>query len=243
MLAYFLAEAPGATRKGRKTPAGRIEAREAPLRVDDRQAPAEMNRRRVDDATGLDEGQFRGAATDIDIEKQRTTIVRHLGRTGTIRSEHRLHVVPGRRAHEFTAHVREDVGDGLGVLAAQRLAGEDNRAGVHIVRMDAGRPVGGVDDAPDGLIVDALLALVRSQRDRRLVQGLAAHHEIPAGELLREPPELHAREDHLRARGADIDPDRHERDVVLQPQAGRGRIALTSKIVVVVIVVRLPVLV
>ena len=71
----------------------------------------------------------------------------------------------------------------------------------------------------------------------------AAHHEIPAGELLREPPELYAREDHLCSRGADIDPDRQQRDVVLQPQAGRGGVVLAAEIVVVVIVVRLPFLV
>ena len=69
----------------------------------------------------------------------------------------------------------------------------------------------------DRLVVDALLAEIRRQRDRRLVDGLAVHDEVAAGELLREPPQLHARENHLRSGGADIDADREERDVVLQP--------------------------
>ena len=174
VLAYLLAEVPAATRKGGKTPAGRVEACETPLPVDDDQTPAELDRRRADDVTGLDEGQFRGTATNIDIEKRRQVIVRHLGRSGAIRGEHRLHVVPGRRAYEFTAHLREHIGDSLGVLAAQCLAGENDRAGVHVVRMDAGSLVGRVDDASDGLIVDALIAQIRGQRDRRLVHGLAA---------------------------------------------------------------------
>ena len=46
VLAHLLAEAPGATRKGGQTPAGRIETHDTPLRVDDGQTPPELDRRR-----------------------------------------------------------------------------------------------------------------------------------------------------------------------------------------------------
>ncbi len=243
LLAHPVPKVPVATRERGEPLARRIEAREPALRVDDRETAAEMDRRRVHDRARLDQGELRGAAADVDVEKRRRAIVRDLGGAGAVGGEHRLHVMPGRRADELAAHLREHVGDRLGVLAAQRLAGEDHRAGVDMVGMHAGGLVGRVDDVPDRLIVDALLAEIRRQRDRRLVHGLPAHHEVAAGQLLREPPQVHAREHHLRAGGADIDADREERDVVLQPEAGRGRIVLAANIVVIVIVVRFPLLV
>ena len=48
---------------------------------------------------------------------------------------------------------------------------------------------------------------IRRQRDRRLVQRLALHDEVAAGEVLGEAAHVHAREDHLRARRADVDAD------------------------------------
>src|SRR5205807_230459 len=84
-----------------------------------------------------------------------------------------LHVMPGGGADEFAALLGEDFGDALRVLAAERLAGEDHCASVDLVGMQAGGVVGLVDDAPERGIVDALLALVRRERDRRLIEVLA----------------------------------------------------------------------
>jgi hypothetical protein len=229
-----------ATRERGKALPRRIEPGEPALRADDRETTAEMDRRRVHDRARLDKGELRRAAADVDVEKRRRSIVRDLGGAGAIGGEHRLHMVPGRRANKLTAHLREDVGDRLGVLAAQRLAGEDHRAGVDLVGMHTGGLVCRVDDVTDPLIVDAILTEIGRQRDGRLVDGLPVHHEVTAGQRLREPPQVHARENHLGSGGADIDADRKERDVVLQPETGRGRIVIASNIVVIVIVVRFP---
>ena len=160
-----------------------------------------------------------------------------LGRTGAVGGEQRLHVVPGRRAHELAAHLGDHVGDRLGVVAAQRLAREDHGTGVDVVGVDAGRFVGGVDDVAHRAIVDARLALVRRQRHGRLVERLAVHHEVAAREVLGHPPHRHPREDHLRARGADVDADRDELDVVLQPERVVLEVVIAQVVVIVVVVV------
>ena len=97
--------------------------------------------------------------------------------------------------------------------------------------------------SPIAAIVDALLAEIGRQRDRRLIERLAADHEVAAGEVLRQAAQVHAGEDDLRAGRSDIDSDREQRHVVLQPEAGRRRVVLAADVVVIVIVVGFAVLV
>ena len=66
-------------------------------------------------------------------------------------------------------------------------------------------------------VVDALVAGIGRQRHRRLEQGLARHDVIAAGEVLAVTAQVDAGEDDLRAGRADVDADRHQRDVVLHP--------------------------
>ena len=47
--------------------------------------------------------------------------------------EHGFHVMAGGGADELAALLRQHLGDALRVLAPQRLAGEDDRAGVDVV--------------------------------------------------------------------------------------------------------------
>jgi hypothetical protein len=101
-------------------------------------------------------------------------------------------------------------------------------------------PVSRVDDVAHGALVDARLALVGREHDRRLVERLALHHEIAAGELLGHSAHVHAREDHLGAGRADVDADRDQREVVLQPQrVGLGVEGAEIVVVVVMFVVRI----
>ena len=122
--------------RGEALPAGSRRVRR-PSVVDDRETPAEMNRRGVHDVAASTSASFVVPPPMSMLSSAAAAIVRDLGRARAVGGEHRLHVVPGRRADELTAHLREHVGDRLGVLAAQRLAGEDHRAGVDIVRMHA----------------------------------------------------------------------------------------------------------
>ena len=115
----------------------------------------------------FDERQLRRAAADVDVQNRDAAIVRRLRRPGAVRGEHRLHMMPRGSANKFTAHFREHVRNRFRVFAAQRFASQDDCACVDVVRMDASRLIGSVDDAADGPIVDALFADVRRERDRR----------------------------------------------------------------------------
>src|SRR5260221_4898596 len=57
-------------------------------------------------------------------------VVRALRRPRAIGGEHRFHVVAGGGADELAADLGQQLADRLRVLAPQRLAGEDHRAGV-----------------------------------------------------------------------------------------------------------------
>ena len=81
-----------------------------------------------------------------------------------------------QRVGEIAALFRDDAGDGFGVLAPQRLAGENHSAGIDGGRVDAGGVVGVVDDGAEPRLVDVRLAAVRRERDGRLEQGFARRH-------------------------------------------------------------------
>ncbi len=107
-----------------------------------------------------------GAAADVDVDDAAILVVRALRRARAVGGEHRFHVVAGGGADEFAADLREQLADRLRVLAAQRLAGEDHRAGIDLIGMDAGAGVGILDDLADGILVDAHIARVGRERDR-----------------------------------------------------------------------------
>ena len=96
-----------------------------------------------------------------------------------------------------------------------------------------------VTDQPDrfdpAYVVDQLLAAIGRQRDRRLMQRLALDHHVAAGEVLAEPLQADAREDHLRAGRPDVDPDAQERHVVLDPDRVLFERAIGLEVVVVMV--------
>ena len=196
--------------------------------LDHLQPAADMDRGGRDHLAVLDQAEFRGAAADVDIEDALVLVARHARGAGAVGREHRLHVMAGGRGDEFAALLGQDLGDALRVLAPQRFAGENDDAGIDLVGRQAGRDIGIVDDVAELLVVDALFALVGRQRDRRLEQGLARDDVIAAGQILGQAAQMHAREDDLRAGGADIDADGGQRDIVLPPQ----RIVLDRPVVV-----------
>ena len=145
----------------------------------------------------------------------------------------------GGGADEVAALLGDQGRDRLGVVAAERLAGQDHDAGVDLVRTDARRRIGVVDDGAELRLVDALLARIGRERDRRLEQRLARDHVVAAGELLAEPAQIDAREDDLRAGRADVDADGRQRHVVGDPD----RVFLERQVVgEIVVVVRIAVM-
>jgi hypothetical protein len=216
-----------------------IEARQPTLLVKHCQAAADVQRRGMDHVAMFDERELRGAAADVDVQNRYAAIVRGLRRAGPVRGEHRLHVMPRGGADEFTAHLSEHVRNRFRVFAAQRFPGQDHRACIDVVGMQACRFVGRVDDSPDRLVVDALLAHVWRKGDWRLEESLALHDEIAARQILGEAPQVDAREDHLCSGRADVDAYRHQLDVVLRPETRRRRVVLPAGVIVIVVVIRL----
>ena len=158
------------------------------------------------------------AAADVDIEDALSFVVRHPRRAGAVGRQHRFHVMARSGGDEFAALLRQHSGDGFGILAPQRLAGQDHDAGIDVVGMDFRGVIGVVDDGAELGFVDALFAGIGRQRDRRLKQGFARDDVIAAGEIFAEAAQIDAGEDDLRSGRADVDADRVERDVVLDPE-------------------------
>ncbi len=215
--------------------AGRIEAHDALLAIDHQQAPADVHRGGGDHAPVLDQAKLGRAAADVHVENARLPVVRHARGSGAVGGEHRLHVVPRGRADEFAALLRDDPGDRFGVLAAQRFAGQNHHAGVDVVGVQPRAVVRVVDDRAEARLVDALLARVRRERDGRLVQRLARRDDVAARKVLAEPAQLELGEDHLRAGGADVDPDAAQRHVIGDPE--RVLLERTGILEVVVVVI------
>ena len=197
------------------------------------QAPADVHGGGRDHLALLDQAELGGAAADVDVEDALALVAGDPRGARAIGREHRLHMMAGGGGDEFAALLGENRGDCLGVLAPQCLAGENNHAGIDLVGIEIGGDVGVVDDGAKLGVVDAFLALIGRERDRRLKQRLAGNDVIAAGQILSQPAQVDAREDDLGARRADVDADRHQRDVVLTPE----RIVLDRAVVVVEIVV------
>ena len=146
-------------------------------------------------------------------------------------------MVSGRGGDEITAFIRQQSGDRLRILPPQRLAGENNDAGVDFLGLEAGGLIGAVDDGAERCLVDALVARIGRERDRRLEQGLSRDDIVTAGEIFSIAPQIDAGEDDLSARGSDVDADRHQRDVVLDPDRILLQRTLVAELEMIVIVI------
>ena len=195
----------------------RIEPHDAADLVHHLQPPADMHRGGGDHLAFFEQRELRCAAADVDVEDALVLVVRDPRGARTVGRQHRLHVMTGGGGDEVAALLGEEPRDRLGVLAPQRLAGEDDDAGVDILRLDAGRRIGLVDDAGERAVVDALVALVGRERHRRLVERLARDHVVAAGEVLAVAAQIDAGENDLGAGRADVDADAHQRHMVLDP--------------------------
>ncbi len=118
----------------------RIEPHDAADLVDHLQPAADMQRRGRDDVAVLDHAELGGAAADVDVEDALPLVVRHPRGAGAVGGEHRLHVMAGGGGDEIAALLGQQGGDRLGILAPQRLAGEDDHAGVDVLGLRGRRP-------------------------------------------------------------------------------------------------------
>ncbi len=133
-----IAERPVEARALRMRAPGGIETDDAAIGIDDEEAAADMDRRRRQHAAAFDDRELGRAAADVEIEDAHALLARSQRRARAVGGEHRLHVMAGGGADEIAARLRKHRRDRLGVLAAQRLAGEDHRAGVDVLGLDSG---------------------------------------------------------------------------------------------------------
>ena len=113
--------------------AGRIEADDLAV-LDHLQAAADMHRGGRDHLAVVDEAELGGAAADVDIENALTFVVRNPRRARTVRRQHRLHVVAGRRGDEFAALLGQDLGNASRIVAPQRFTRKNDDAGIDLFR-------------------------------------------------------------------------------------------------------------
>ena len=133
---------------------------------------------------------------------------------GAVRGEHRLERMAGGRADERAALPGEELVELLGVVPLQRGAGEDDGAGVDILPGQSRVGVPARDRRSEGGRVDGVVRGVRRQDDRRAVEHLALHDDVPARERVGEPLQAEPGEHRVARRGSDVDADRAQHHVV-----------------------------
>ena len=84
--------------------------------------------------------------------------------------------------------------------------------------LETGAVIGVLDDLAELDVVDAGLAGIGREGDGREIERLAGDDVIAAGQVFGETAQMDAREDDLRAGGADIDADAGQVDIVLHPE-------------------------
>ena len=173
--------------------------------VEGDEAGADVDRRRLQDLTVIDQSQLGCAAAHVDVEEAPVVVLGQADGAGAVGGEQGLVIGPGRGADELSDLLREHLDDWLGVLFLQGLAGDDDGAAVHVLRLYVGQPVGFVDELLESLSVDQRTGGVGREEDAGLKQHRALRHLEGAGEALAAQHQLG--EDQVRGRGADVDAD------------------------------------
>jgi hypothetical protein len=102
--------------------------------------------------------ELRRAAADVDVERERRRgIARERDRAGAVRGEKALEVMSSCRADELPGLAAEELHDRGRVLLTRRLAGGDDRSGVHVVGLPARLGVRALDELAERVGVDAAL--------------------------------------------------------------------------------------
>ena len=143
-------------------------------------------------------------------------------------------MVSGRRAHQIPGPLGDHGGDPFGVAPAQRLARENDHAGVHVLGLPARPGVRHVEHLAEPDRVDLQIVGVRGQLQFGFEQRLPRHHDVPTRQIFTAPAQYQAGERHLGSGAADVDADAVQGDVVLLPD----RVLREGQIWFVVFVIR-----
>ncbi len=183
---------------GGKAPAGFLDARDAAAVVEADEAGADVDGGEVDHLAVGAKRDLRGATADVDVHHNRVVAHRAGGGAGAISGHHRFEVVAGRDRDHLAGLRREQFADLAGVAPAHGDTGQDQGAGIDLLRIDLGLRVLARDEGAELVGVDGLLAVGRIGREQNvgLIEGLALGHHVAAV----EPFQHDAREHQMRRR-------------------------------------------
>ena len=203
------------------------------------QPAADREGAEADDHAAVDQRQLGGAAADVDMQETCVARFRERHRAGAVGGEPTFELVAGSGADELAGFRGEQLVDGAGIGALDRLAGEDDGAGIDLILRQAGIAIAAPNEFTERRRIDSAVGQKRRQQDRRAPHDLAADHDEAAGQPLRLPLQGDLGEQEMRGRAADIDADGLERNVVLVPDGAHDRGALGRGLDVLVIKIAL----
>ena len=123
-----------------------IETDQPSCRIDHVQSPTDVQRGGCDHVAPVHHCELRGAAANIDVENADALIVGYLRCTRPIGRQHGLIWCPAVAVTKSPRCSASTLGDGLRILAPQRLPGENDDAGVDFLRLDPGGCIRSIDD-------------------------------------------------------------------------------------------------
>ncbi len=144
-----------------------------------------------------------------------------LHRAGAMGRERAFELVAGGGADELAGLCGEQFVDRLGVLALDRLAGEDHRTAVDVVAGKSGFAVALRNEVAERCGVDGAVGEERRQHDRRAPHHLAMDDDEPARQSLGLALQQHLGEQEVRGGAADVDADGGKLDILLVPDVSR----------------------
>ena len=203
-----------------------IDPRPGALGIGRDQPAADRKGAEADDHAAVDQRQLGGAAADVDVQQAGVARLRQRHRAGTVGGEPAFELVAGGGANELAGLLGEQLVDGAGIAALDRLAGEDDGAGIDLILRQSGVAIAAADEGTEFFGIDGAVGQKRRQQDWRAPHDLTADHDKAARQPLRLPLQGDLGKQQMRRRAADIDADRLERNVVLVPDGAHDRGAL-----------------
>ena len=169
------------------------------------QSPAHVQAPGCYDFPLLNQRQIAGAAADIHVQHRFSRLFRQFQCARAFRRQHALQIRPCRGYHKLPGKIRQGFQRGLGVFLPGGLPGDDDRAGVHALSLNAGGSVFRRNDLPQPGSIHPALVQKRREIDRTAVK------DLPPGNLhLRHRkgtrPVFHCqlRQNHLGGGGTDV---------------------------------------
>ena len=148
-------------------------------------------------------------------------------------------VVTRRSADELTGIFGEVFDDRLGVFFLECFTGDNHRAGVDILRRQAGVLVRRVDEVVDLIRVDLGRRNVRRQHDRRAIKDFAGSDSKLSRERGAFTAQRNQRKNQMRSRRADVDAHALEREHFQPFDIGDDFVFLNDKIIGMVVIVNI----